>query len=156
MAFIAGRYTATWNALAIGQTADGIRLTHSLFSQLITGDGYASSPQDAVHQGAEASVQMNLIEYDTAALQTIKWPVSATKWNMGVVGQTHVGSALAKELILTAVANTPAAATPATITAAKTILHEGFPVEVLFAPALRTIPIRLRIYPVSGVFATET
>jgi hypothetical protein len=157
MPFISGGMTATWNALACGQTADGYRLIHQLFKRLITGDLYAESPQDAVYRGAELAVQFRLIEYTAAAVQTIKWPVSATKWDLGVVGRTDVGSAIAKSLVLTAVAGTPASAAPASLTALLSVLHENFPVEVLSAPDLKEVPIRLRIYPsAAGIFATET
>lgn len=157
MSFLSGRYSATWNSLALGQTADGIRLIHQLFKRLITGDAMAETPQDAVLRGAEMAIAFRLIEYDAAAVQTLKWPLSATKWNMGVIGRTDVGSAVALSLVLTAVAGTPAATTPATATFLTSVLHENFPVEVLFAPDLREVPIRMRVYPnSSGVFGTET
>lgn len=156
MAFISGGYTATWNSLAMGQAADGYRLSHQVFKRIITGDTYAESPQDAVYRGAEASIQFTLIAYDSAAVQTLKWPYSATKWQIGTVGTTDQGSSLVKSLILTAVAGTPASATPATATFAQAILHESFPVEVLFAPNLRELPIRMRLYPSSGLIGVET
>jgi hypothetical protein len=156
MSFIAGRYTATWNSLALGQTAEGLRLSHQFFKRLITGDAYAESPQDAVYRGAEVTAAFRLIEYDAAALPTIMWPYSATFLSMGVIGRTDVGSAIAKSLILTAMAGTPAAATPASLTLPQSILQEGFPVEILFAPDLREVPLRMRVYPVNGVFGTQT
>lgn len=156
MAFIAGGYTAVWNNLALGQAADGYRLQHQFFKRLISGDSYADAPQDAVYRGGELAIAFRLIEFDAAAIQTLKWPYHATKWTLGTVGRTDVGSSLAKILVLTAVAGTPAASTPASITCALSILHENFPVEILYAPDLREIPIRLRVYPNSGVFAVET
>lgn len=157
MAFLAGRYTATWNSLACGQTADGFRTSHSIFKRLITGDAFAQAPQDGIYQGAELFVAYRLIAYDSAALPTIMWPYSATFLDMGVIGRTDVGSTLAKSLILTAVASTPAASTPASLTLPNSILAEGFPVELLFAPDLREVPIRQRVYPnSSGVFGTQT
>lgn len=156
MSFIAGGYTATWNGLAVGQTADGYRLTHQVFKRLITGDTYAETPQDAVYRGAEASLAMRLIEYNAAAIETMKWPYNGTKWTIGTVGTIDVGSSLVKSLVLTAVAGTTAATVPATFTASKSILHENFPIEILFAPDLREVPMRLRLYPTNGVFAVET
>lgn len=156
MSFISGGYTATWNSLAIGQTADGYRLTHQVFKRLITGDTYAETPQDAVYRGAEASIAMRLIEYNAAAVETLKWPYSATKWTLGIIGGLDIVTSFVKSLVLTAVASTPAAAAPASLTASKAILHENFPVEILFAPDLREVPMRLRLYPTSGVFAVET
>lgn len=157
MAFIAGQFTATWNALAIGQTADGFKLNWKFFKRLITGDNMAQTPQDAVYQGAEMFIGYTCISYDAAAVQTVMWPYSATRWDMGVIGRTDVGSAIAKSLVLTAVAGTPAATLPATQTFLTAVLAEGFPVEILFAPDLREVPIRQRIYPsAAGVFSTQT
>lgn len=157
MGFIAGRYTATWNSLALGQSADGLRVMHQIFKRLITGDAWGDTPQDGIYRGAAVMVSVNLIEYNAAAIATLKWPYNATAWDMGVIGRLDVGSSLVKSLVLTAVASTPAASTPASITMANTILAENFPVEILLAPDLREVPIRLRTYPNgSGVFATET
>lgn len=157
MSFVSGRYTGTWNALAIGQTADGLRVMHQFFKRLITGDAYADAPQDAVYRGAAVMIGWQSIESDAAAIATASWPYSATKWDMGVIGRTDVGSAVAKSLVLTSTANTPAATKPATWTGLLSILAENFPVEILKAPDLREVPMRMRIYPSnSGVFATET
>ena len=49
MAFIAGQYTATLAASTVGQLADGFRITHSVFKQLIIGDNFAQSPQDGIY-----------------------------------------------------------------------------------------------------------
>lgn len=156
MSFIAGGYTATYNALACGQAGDGYRLSHEVFKRLITGDSYAESPQDGVYRGMAMFVSYTMIEFNAAAAALAKNPYSATIHDMGLVGRLDVASSLAKSLVLTAVAGTPAAATPASATFSKSILAEGFPVEILFAPNLRDIPIRMRVYPVSGVFGTET
>lgn len=155
MSFIAGRYTATLNAQALGQTADGFRVSHSLFKRIITGDALAQTPQDAIVQGAEMFIATRLIEYNATGALNSMWPLSATIYDMGVIGR--LDSAIADSLILTAVASTPAAATPATATFLLTTLAEGFPVELLFAPDLREIPLRFRVYPnSSGVFGTQT
>lgn len=156
MSFIAGGYTATWNTAALGQAAAGYRLSHEVFRRLVRGDTYAESPQDGIYRGAEVSLAFTMIEYDAAGLQAIKWPYSASKWTLGTVGRTDVGGSLAKSLVLTAIAGTPAATVPATLTLTLSILHENFPVEVLFAPDLREIPLRMRVYPSSGVFGVET
>jgi hypothetical protein len=154
--FIAGGYTATYNAKAIGQAAQGYRISQQFFQRLVTGDSMAESPQDAVYRGMEMHVAMNLIEYGAAGIQDIMCPY-ATQWAMGQVGRMDITSSLAKSLILTAVAGTPAAATPATATFLTSILAEGFPVELLFAPDLREVPMRLRVYPnAAGVFGTKT
>jgi len=155
--FIAGRYTATWNSLALGQTADGFRSSHSIFKRLITGDAFAQAPQDAIYQGAEVFMAGRLIQYDAAAMPTIMWPYASTFLDMGIIGRADVGTSLAKSLILTAISGTPAAAAPATLTLPNSILAEGFPIELLFAPDLREVPLRMRVYPnSSGIFGTQT
>lgn len=157
MSFIAGRYSATWNSLAVGQTANGFRLSNEFFKRLITGDNFGETPQDAVYRGGRMGIDFTLLEADAAAAQTLAWPYNATKFDLGTIGRLDVGSSLAKSLVLTAVAGTSAAATPATQTHPLTILQEGYPVEALYASDLRDIPLRLRIYPnSSGVFGTQT
>lgn len=157
MTFIAGRFSATWNNLAVGQTAEGFTLSHEFFKRLITGDNYGDSPQDAVYRGARMGIETRLLEYNAAAAQTLFWPYNSTIFDMGTVGRLDVASSIAKQLVLTAVAGTTAATVPATQTHPTTILQEGFPVELLYASNLREVPIRQRIYPnSSGVFGTQT
>lgn len=155
MSFICGKYSATLGAQALGQTADGYRVSHQLFKRLITGDNFADAPQDAILRGAEMFVAARLIEYNAAGALNAFWPLAATIYDMGVIGR--LDTAVADSLVLTALAATPAAAAPATATFLLTTLAEGFPVELLFAPDLREVPLRLRVYPsASGVFGTQT
>jgi len=177
MPFVAGGYKATWApgtqtgaaaaaGTSLGQTAQGYRLSHQFFKRIITGDGMAQSPQDAVYQGAEMHLQFNLIEYSFAAVRTLMWPYGAYAATiaMGVVGRLDVQQNLTGAVVLTAVAGTTAAAAlaPATLTLPICMLSEGFPVELLMAPDLKEVPIRLRVYPNTtagatfGVFGTQT
>lgn len=154
--FIAGPYTATYKSMALGQTADGYRISHSFFKRLILGDSYAQTPQDEVYQGAEQFCQFRLIQYDAAGVKTVMWPYAAYL-SVGQVGRVSVQQSIAGALVLTAVSGPPAQSVPATITLTNSILAEGFPVELLFAPDLREVPIRLRNFPTqAGVFGTET
>ena len=155
MSFLAGRYTATLGASALGQTKDGFRVSHSSFEQPITGDAMAQTVQDAVHQGAEMHVAFTGIEYNAAGMQNAFWPFSSTIYDMGVIGRLR--SAIADSLVLTAVAGTPAAAAPATATFLLTQLAAGFPVELLFATALREVPLRFAVLPnSSGILGSQT
>lgn len=157
--FITGRYTATYNSLTLGQTADGIRVSHQFFKQMITGDAGGQTRQDAVFQGAEMFLGLTLLEYDAAGAQAAFWPYNSTIYDMGVIGRLDVQNGICQQIVLTALAGTPAAteAAPATFTLPQCILAENFPVELLFAPALREIPLRFRVYAnSSGVFATQT
>lgn len=157
MSFIAGPYTATYKTLALGQAAEGYRVSHQFFKRLITGDTFAEAPQDEVYRGAEMFVNFRLIEYDAAGIAGIMWPYGAYLIN-GQVGRVSRQQSITGALLLTAIAGTPAANTPATFTLTNTILAEGFPVELLHAPDLREIPVRLRCFPtaVTGVFGTQT
>ena len=155
MSFICGRFTATLNAQALGQTADGFRITHQLFKRPITGDALARTVQDRIIQGAELFVGCRLIEYNAAGVLNAFWPLAATIYDMGVIGRLDSG--IADSLVLTALAGTPAATVPATATFLLTTLAEDFPVELLFAPDLREVPLRLAVLPnSSGVFGTQT
>jgi hypothetical protein len=158
VSFICGKYAVTYGTSpgSAGQTGfNTLRVSHQVFKQLIIGDNFAQAPQDAVYQGAEMFVQFTMIEYNASKAAAIFWPYGTTIYDMGVIGRLDVG--VAEPLILTALAGTPAAATPATLTFADAILAEGFPVEWLYAPSLREVPIRQRIYPSSlGVFAVAT
>ena len=155
MGFICGRYTATLGASALGQTRDGYRVSHQLFKRIITGDALAETPQDAILRGAEMFIAVTGIEYNAAGMLNAFWPLASTIYDMGVIGR--LDTAVADSLVLTALAGTPAAAAPATATFLLTTLAEGFPVELLFAPDLREVPLRFRVYPnSSGVFGTQT
>lgn len=171
--FVAGGYTATWATAALGQTADGFRISHSFFKRLITGDLAADTPQDAIYRGREQFVGFTLIEAEEAGVADLTEPYFATTGvplALGPIGNLDVqgdqadgtptaGAVKAKALVLTAVSGTVAAnAGPATITFTFAVMAEGFPVEVLYAPDLREIPVRMRVYPdmTSSRFGTVT
>jgi len=149
MAFITGRYTATWNALAVGQTREGYRISHQFMKKIIQGDKWGQTAQDAINQGMEVTVEMTLIEFDAAAVQTLINPY-ASGYVTAKIGQLDVGAggatANVKPLVLTAMEVNPGPL-PATITLYQTVLHENFPVTLLQGPDLREVPIRLRAYP---------
>lgn len=156
MSFIAGKYSVTLGGSSVGQIQEGITLEHQVFKQLITGDNFAQTPQDAVFQGMAQFAQYTLLEYNATAARAAFYPYGSAWLTMDAVIGT-LDSANASQLVLTALSGTPAASAPATATLPLAILAEGFPVGILMAPALRTIPIRQRVYPnSSGVFGTLT
>ena len=155
MSFIAGGYTVTYDGATIGQIMDGITIEHVAQKQLIVGDNFGQTPQDAVYQGMECFVEFVCMEYNQAKAKLAFWPYHATFGTISTVGRTDVGSSLVKTLVMTSTAGTPAATQPTSVTATRAILAEGFPVRLLFAPALREIPFRFRLYPdASGLFFT--
>ncbi len=158
MSFISGAYTATYDTSALGITAvDSIKINHQVFKQLITGDNFAETPQDAVFRGMAVFLDFTLNEYNATGARKAFWPYGTAWGTMSSVIGTTDQATNAKQLILTAVAGTPAAAAPATITFPKAILAENYPVDILMGPRLREIPVRMRIYPnSSGEFFTLT
>lgn len=158
MSFIAGRYTITYNAKALGQTADGIRQTYEVFKRIITGDWAGETPQDAVYRGQRRGCSFRLIEPNAAGVADLLFPYSATpgaEWELGLIGLLDVRgqgnstpTSRAKQLVLTAVAGTSAANdAAATVTIPLSILSANFPVEVLLASDLKEVPIRMDFYP---------
>lgn len=167
--FIAGSYTFTYNAKTIGQTRDGFRLSWSFFKKLITGDLGGQTPQDAVYQGKEQTSSFTLIEADKAGILDLVEPYASTVgtlWTLGVIGLLDVYGAgggtpvsRCKPLVATAVAGTSAATDMwPTVTIPRSIIREGFPVDLLLGPDLREVPIQMRHYPdmATGLFGSNT
>ena len=156
MSFIAGKYTVTYgpsgSLIPVGQVAAGITIEHVVSKQLITGDNEGQSVQDAVYQGHNVFAELTLMEYDSAGALNMFWPYSAQAGRADVMGRLDVAQSIADHFMLTVLAGTTADATtdqtgPQTLLAEHAILAEDFPVRMLFAPALRDIPLRLRFYP---------
>lgn len=158
MTFIAGGYTATYNAKALGQTADGHRLTYETFKRVITGHYGGQTPQDAVYQGQRRGSSFRLLEANAAGIADLLYPYSSTigdQWDLGVIGLLDVRgqggvspTVRAKSLVLTAIAGTSAYNDSAqSITIPLSILAASFPVEILLAPDLKEVPIRMEHYP---------
>lgn len=153
--FIAGKYDGTYDGTTIGELADGWRLSISRHVRIITGHSGARTPQDGIHQGGEVHLSCTAIEAYLAKVKLAFWPLSATMFDLGVIGRLE--SAIAKQVVMTALAATPAAASPATITFPLCGLQEGYPVEMLFGPDLREVPLRFRCLPNSSlVFGSVT
>lgn len=114
--------------------------------------------QDAVYRGQRRGVSFRLLEANAAGLNDLVYPYSDTpgdRWALGVIGLLDVRgqgtvspTVRAKQLILTAIAGTSAYNdSAATITIPLAILAEGFPIDVLLAPDLQEVPIRMNFYP---------
>ena len=147
MSFVAGKYAVTYDGDSLGQIEQGITLEHQFFGQVITGDCLAEGAQDMVFRGTSVFAQMTLLEWDAEASASALWPWGASYLDQNVV-VGNLASARWKSLVMTALTDTPAATKgPSTITLHSTLLAENYPVSVLFAPALRTVPLRFRVFP---------
>lgn len=106
-------------------------------------DAYGKSTIDAIAQGADYFAQFTCLEYRTGVI-ACWWPFGALGV-MGLIGRLYY--TLSAPLVMTAIAGTPAAASPATLTATRSILAPGFSSSLLFGPTLRKVPIRLQLFP---------
>lgn len=154
--FIAGEYTSTYDAVDLGETEGGFTLENTMLAEPIVADNMGQTVQDLVYQGQSAFISFVSLEPDKAAILEAFHPfwASAAVTDMlkisdstNVIGQ--LGTAVAKALVLTVVANTPAAGTGgiATITLDKAILAPNFPKQLLFATRTRRLPLRFQLLP---------
>ena len=149
--FIAGAYTSTWNAVAVGLTKEGYRLRFQFAKRLIDkSDAYGDTILDAVYRGVNVNLTLQAIEY--AAKTTGPAFPYAALGVLGVIGR--LDSAIAKPMVLTSTAGTPAAAAPATWTGSKCILGENNNVEWVYDSSNREVPIGLRVYPYDNTGTT--
>lgn len=146
IAAIAGRYTGTFGASALGLMDDsGYRLTQTLNEKMINRtDAYSEMLIDTIYAGVDYALDMILQEYGTAAMPVVVSPFS-TFSQVGVIAQ--LGTGVAAALVLTAVAATPAAAAPATFTAHAAKQAAGSNTSFNFTSALRVVPVKLTLLP---------
>lgn len=155
--FVAGRYSAAItypavSAKSLGIMEEGYRIGWRYFKDVIRKtDAYGHSPIEAFHLGLEVFISGVAKEWLEGVLRTI---AIGTTWmgtgagqnfNLGVIGRADTDNAGA--LVLTATALTPAAASPATLTAALCHQVEEDDPNLLFGPEHRTMPYRFRVYP---------
>ena len=145
MTFVAGPYTSTLAASALGITENGFELTHRDEADIIRGDNLGQTDQDWVYRGGQTLLNTVLQEYDAAGALAAFWPYHATFGRHGQAGV--LGSSVAAALVLTAVAGTTASAAPATLTITLAALDPGFDWRMLFAARLRNVPLRMKALP---------
>lgn len=166
MSFISGAYTLTYGGSTLGQLEDGIVHSQVPSGEEIKGDNAGDTLQDGVYRGVNVFISFTLIEYNASAVQALIWPWSATHGTLGTIGRlltgvktvgTPGGAGGTGTLVATAVAGTPAAATPATRTYHHAMIPFGQSTDYLLAPRLRRLPIRLVCTPGSGnILWTDT
>jgi hypothetical protein len=146
--FIAGRYSGTFDGVDTGITDEGYELQQSVSKEMIDeSDAYGQSAIDGIYRGGNCFLQFVGKEYKAGAI-TPFWPYGA----LGVMATTaapisRLDSNVAKAMVLSSTANTPAAAAPASLTASLAILAENADGRLLYNSKLRKVPVRLRCYP---------
>lgn len=151
MSFIAGAFTATWDGTSIGATREGFRIRETFHDQKIMDDAFGEAPANALQQGVEVFVTLDYIEYDL-----IKPAIIAAMGTQGSM-KAKVGflmSGLAKVLVLTPTAGTPAAVTASPWTAEVSYtFHKAIiegDIDTLLSSKLRQGPVTFRCYPDPG------
>lgn len=150
---IAGRYSSTYNAVDTGITENGYELEQSSRQEVVEQtDAFGESAIDGVYRGGNVFVMFDSKAYKAGSI-TPFWPWGA----MGVLLTSaaplgRLASAVAAAHVLTAVANTPAAAAPATLTGTLGILAPNQSARLLFNSKVRNVPIRLQylVYDATG------
>ncbi len=126
----------------------GYTLSLSFAKQLINDtDAYADCVIDGVYRGGNCFLQMTSKEYKAGVLAaampySVLAPTGANTFGPGVIGR--LDSAIAGAMILSATAATPAASSPATLTATYCIFAENYDISMLFGPEHRKVPMRFR------------
>jgi len=162
---ISGPYTATYDGASLGlfQGEGGLPTLTSVGKAkgIASTNLYGLSTIDSIHLGRDMFFDAILMEYGKGI--RVLWPFGSDWLSLGMPVGT-LKRALSKALVLTAVAGTPAAATPATLTMSKAILADDHQGKIVYGPEVRTIPLRLQLYaydrdPGAGVdlgFGVET
>jgi hypothetical protein len=148
--FIGGRYSSTLGGGDFGLTEQGYQLVIVGHAEKIQqSDAYGDSLLDWFMRGCDVSVIADSLEYKgsmgASGPHAATWPYGTTFGAHGVIGR--LASNVALSLVMSATASTPAATTPASLTAARTMLEPGFNVALLFNSRLRKVPARFACLP---------
>lgn len=152
MTAVFGQYTVTWNATSLGimQGEQGVPtiVTRGQARMIENSDAYGDMQLGGPYRGVRGRAMMRCLEYKAGTIAAA-WPWGsdgvAVVATSGPIGRDIYD--IAQPLVLTAIAGTPAAASPATLTASKTLLAPDFDVSLLFGPVLREVPLEFVLFP---------
>ncbi len=141
---IAGAYTATWNSVPLLYTRQGFNLNLTLKGERIEEtDLYGLSLIDIVYRGAQLTIDTICKVYGAGATGPLAaWVASLGQVYTAARPIAQLASTAAAPLVLTAVANTPAASSPATFTATKSIVSPDNNFQLIFNSQHREVPLR--------------
>lgn len=143
MTVIKGSYSGTYNGLAIGNTELGFKLSYSYRGRAIVFDSVGGSPVDMLLDGINMKVNFVGQEWDSAAVDDLRWPFGTIPGRLSPSGQSLW--ALAQPLLLTACSATTLIES---ILFPKAILAPDFNLDTDFNHLERPLPIQLMIFPV--------
>lgn len=163
-AFVAGAYTSTYapggsGGGAMGLTKEGYRLRWSYDTDDINQtDGYGSTTIEMFLHGLNMWIGGIWMEWNANVVGAANpWGeytnTGVSHLSLGIVARaaTTVGGTM----VLTTVAGTPAASSPATMTIPVAIQDKGFNVEYLLGPTHREVPFLYRIMPTTVSSRTQ-
>lgn len=150
---ISGPFESSWDGLEMGFTRRGFEFQFMNHAEPVNEtDAYGRSLLDAIHQGGDVMILAIFRIWKDEVVQAMN-PFSKTNNVLGELDsdETPIGirySDFASGLILTAVANTPAAASfPLTVSADAAILAPNSTISVVLGPTAREIPMRIALLP---------
>ena len=149
--FVAGPYTGTYNAVDIGMTLEGFRYSQDYAAEMINqSDLFGEMLIDMIYRGGNARLSYTSRSYKSGSVSPF-WPWGSL-YTMFTTAAPIARNArsVAQSFVLTSTANTPAAATPATLTASKAILAPNTQGELLFDSKVRNVPVSLLLLPYEG------
>lgn len=143
MAIVRGSYRGTYNGLNVGNTEVGFRLSYAYNGRSINFDAIGETPADIIYAGLQMNVDFVAQEYDSAAIDDLRWPFFSIPGQVAPAGLSLWD--LAKPLLLTSCIS---GTDPRTILFPKAILAPGFNLDIDFSHKERPLPIRMLIFPV--------
>lgn len=145
---VAGAYTATWNAVAVGLTRQGFELSMQTKAEMIDEtDQFGMTTIDWIYRGLDAFLQFTCRAYKAGSTGPF-WPWAALgQVRTALLPIGRLASDVAQAVVLTATSATPAASSPASLTGSKSLLAPNFDGRLLFDSRLREVPIRLQLLP---------
>lgn len=156
--FLAGRYTSTiaypsLSALSLGITQEGYNLSwQSKWDVMESTDAFGVNGTivEEFYQGMNMNISGIFKEFLPGTIRSVQplnsWAgTGASSFNLGTIGLAATDQA--GVLVLTAVAGTPAATSPATLTASFALNVGDTPTEQMFGPKHRVWPFNFRLFP---------
>lgn len=149
---VSGAYTAALNSNSLGvQDDSGYEISYSPKGQEINDtDQYGMTLIEGVYRGGDWRIRHKCMEWITGVFGALLQfgtgaATAAPNPALGVIGRKL--SAIAQSLVLTATAATPAAALPATLTAAQAVLSPNNNFSFQLTSKVRVTPVEYCCLP---------
>ncbi len=144
---IAGAYTGTYSGNPLNYTQRGYTLHFTQHGQKINEtDLYGRSLVEIVYLGASMTIETVCKVYGSAVVSAL-WGWESTFGNVysGLFPISSLASQQGAPLVLTSVAGTPAASSPATFTAGLCIVSPDQDLSLVFNSESRDVPLRFDV-----------